>query len=112
MTKTDKIDADSAELMHALGYIYMRSGQKGRGLVFLLIANRIDPDDPGILRTLAAALIENGAGERALGALERLVEIDSDPSAHLLRARAFWVRDDKPQAYRSFRDYLQLRGPQ
>jgi Flp pilus assembly protein TadD len=105
-----RADADSAELLHALGYIYMRSGQKGRGLVFLLIANRIEPEDPGILRSLAAALIENGAGERALGALERLMEVDDDPSAHLLRARAFWILDDKPQAYRSFRDYLQLRS--
>lgn len=112
MNRADKVEADSAELMHSLGYIYMRSGQKGRGLVFLLIANRIEPEDPGILRTLAAALIENGAGERALGALEKLMEIDSDPSAHLLRARAFWVLGDKPQAYRSFRDYLQLRGGQ
>lgn len=103
-------DADSAELLHALGYIYMRSGQKGRGLVFLLIANRIDPEDPGILRSLAAALIENGAGERALGALERLMAVDDDPAAHLLRARAFWILDDKPQAYRCFRDYLQLRS--
>lgn len=108
----NRIDADSAELLHALGYIYMRSGQKGRGLVFLLIANRIDPDDPGILRTLAAALIENGAGERALGALERLMEIDGDPSTYLLRARAFWILNDKAQAYRCFHDYLQLRSPQ
>lgn len=108
----NRTDADAAELMHALGYIYMRSGQKGRGLVFLLIANRIEPEDPGILRSLAAALIENGAGERALGALDRLMEVDTDPSSHLLRARAFWVLEDKPQAYRCFRDYLHLRGPQ
>ncbi|PRD41746.1 type III secretion protein [Phyllobacterium phragmitis] len=107
-----RADAESAELLHSLGYIYMRSGQAGRGLVFLLIANRIDPEDPGILRTLATALIENGAGERALGALEQLMEIDSDPSTHLLRARAFWILDDKQQAYRCFRDYLQLRGTQ
>jgi tetratricopeptide (TPR) repeat protein len=106
----NRADADSAELLHALGYIYMRSGQKGRGLVFLLIANRIEPEDPGILRSLAAALIENGAGERALGALERLMEVDDNPSAHLLKARAFWILDDKPQAYRCFRDYLQLRS--
>lgn len=105
-------DTHSAELMHALGYIYMRSGQKARGLVFLLIANRIEPEDPGILRSLAAALIENGAGARALGALDKLAALDGDPSSHLLRARAFWVMDDKPQAYRCFRDYLQLRGPQ
>jgi len=108
----NSIDSDSAELLHALGYIYMRSGQKGRGLVFLLIANRIDPDDPGILRTLAAALIENGAGERALGALERLAAIDSDPSAQLLRARAFWVLGEKTEAHRCFRDYLELRSAQ
>lgn len=105
-------DTDSAELMHALGYIYMRSGQKARGLVFLLIANRIKPLDPDILRSLAAALIENGSGARALGALDKLVAFDDDPSSLLLRARAFWVINDKPQAYRCFRDYLQLRGPQ
>jgi predicted Zn-dependent protease len=110
--RAEKADTDSAELMHSLGYIYMHGGQAGRGLVFLLIANRMDPDDPGILRTLAAALIENGAGERALGALDKLMEIDSDPSAHLLRARAFWVLEDKPNAYRAFRDYLHSRDQQ
>ncbi|MBY5378385.1 type III secretion protein (plasmid) [Rhizobium leguminosarum] len=108
----NRADADSAELMHALGHIYMRSGQKGRGLVFLLIANRIEPHDPGILRSLATALIENGSGERALVALDRLMNMDGHPSSHLLRARAFWVMEDKPQAYRCFREYLHLRERQ
>lgn len=102
-------DADSAELMHSLGYLYMRSGQQSRALVFLLIANRIVPEDAGILRTLIAALIENGAGERALGALDRLSELEDEPSAHLLRARAFWILNEKSEARRCFRTYIELR---
>lgn len=102
-------DTDSADLLHSLGYLYMRSGQQSRALVFLLIANRIDPEDPGILRTLAATLIENGAGERALGAIERLAEISNDPSAELLRARAFWILGEKAEARRCFRGYIELR---
>lgn len=103
--------SDSAELLHSLGYLYMRSGQDSRALVFLLIACRIEPDHPGILRTLAAAFIANGAGERALAAIDRLADIEGGlvPAVMLLRARALWVADKPVEARRCFRDYVNMR---
>jgi type III secretion protein Y len=107
-------DAASAELLHSLGYLYMRTGQPSRALVFLLIANRLEPDHPGILRTLAAVFIENDAPERALGAVDRLAAIETGPSATtlLLRARALWVLGEQGEARHCFRDYITLRRTQ
>lgn len=102
-------DKESAVLLHTIGYLYLSDGQYSRAAVFLLIANRIDPDHRGILRTLAASLIEGGAGERALGVIERLSANDDHVSAQYLRARALWLLDRKADARRCFRDHLHLR---
>ena len=44
----------TVELLHALGHLYARHSQVKRGLVLLLIAARLAPDDEGVLRTLAS----------------------------------------------------------
>jgi len=105
-------DTDTAELLHALGYLYTHHGQTQRGLVLLLIAVRIAPDDVGILRTLAHALTTNGYGERALAAIDRLAALEPSfpPPMYLLKSRALWACGDKVQARRCFRDYVEKRG--
>ena len=104
-------DAAAAELLHSLGYLYMRNGQESRALIFLLIAYRIEPDHPGVLRTLAAAFVANGAGERALVAIDRLAVLEGGmaPAAMLLRARALFVAGRPVEARGCFRDYVELR---
>lgn len=103
---------DSADLLHSLGYLYLRGGRARRALVMLLLANRIEPENPGVLRTLTAALIENGSSQRALSALNRLAELDadSDQAATLLRARALWMMGDEGEAKRCFAAYVAQRN--
>src|SRR5215813_5141783 len=100
-------EIETAELLHALGYLYTNHGQTQRGLVLLLIAARIAPSNPGILRTLAHALTADGYGERALAVLDRLAALDEEPSPmlQLLRSRALWASGDKVDARRCFRQY-------
>lgn len=102
-------DAASAELLHSIAHLYMGAGQNSRALVFLLIANRIDPTDLRILRALAAALIKSGSLGRALGVIEKLADQGDHISAQLLRARALWLLGRQAEARRCFRDYLELR---
>ncbi|MDB6454411.1 tetratricopeptide repeat protein [Falsirhodobacter sp. 20TX0035] len=103
---------DSADLLHSLGYLYLRAGQGRRALVLLLLANQMEPDSGGILRTLTAALIENGSSQRALSALDRLAELEPDhgQAALLLRARALWMLGSEDEARRCFNDYVATRG--
>jgi type III secretion protein Y len=104
-------ERDAAELLHSLGYLYTNHGQTQRGLVLLLIAARIAPNDPGILRTLTHALTTDGYGERALAVLDRLEALQQErsPMLQLLRSRALWASGDKVDARRCFRQYVETR---
>jgi type III secretion protein Y len=104
-------ERDAAELLHALGYLYSHHGHTQRGLVLLLIAARIAPDNVGVLRTLAHGLIADGYGERALAVIDRLAALDADSPAilQLLKSRALWVSGDKVEARRCFREYVERR---
>jgi type III secretion protein Y len=109
-----KRNSDTAELLHALGYLYTHHGQTQRGLVLLLIAARIAPSDAGVLRTLAYALMEDGYGKRALAVIDRLaglerLEQNISPMLQLLKSRALWVSGDKIEARRCFREYVENR---
>ncbi|HEX7390644.1 MAG TPA: hypothetical protein VF286_11065 [Acidiphilium sp.] len=79
------------ELLHCLGYIYLRNGQHNRALALLLLACRHDPQ-PRLLAALALALIETDRGCPALDVLDRLDgapgELAGNPLLGVLRARA------------------------
>lgn len=95
-----------ADLLHCLGFVYLRHGQARRAAVLLMVAGRALPDRPAILRTLAAALVEAGLGERAAPVLDRLVALEPAEAAHpmvrLLRARALLQQGHVEQARQVF----------
>ena len=95
-----------ADLLHCLGYVYLRHGQAKRAAVLLMVAGRAVPGRPEILRTLAAALVEAGMGDRAEKVLDLLAQLDpagaGHPMARLLRARALLLRGQTEQARRVF----------
>ena len=62
----------TVELLHALGHIYARHSQPKRGLVLLLIAARLAPNDEGVLRTLAEAFLRSRSPQAAMEVIERL----------------------------------------
>jgi len=101
-------ERDVTQWLHAKGALYARSGQHQKGLAYLLMANRIAPDDINVLRSLAGVFTGHGDGQRALSAIGRLSQLEGPTlSQQLLRCRALWVMGDHVEARRCFRDYLQ-----
>lgn len=103
-------EQDSVELLKGMGDLYRRTGQPQRGLVMLLIAVQLAPKDPVLLRSLAMAFTDSGQPDRALGALDRLHDVEG-PSAGLLllRSRALWGAGRSDEARQCFKLYLTAR---
>jgi type III secretion protein Y len=99
------------QLLHALGYLYGQQGETKRGLVLLLLAARLAPDDVGILRTLVHAFMLDGAPERAIAVIERLRSMrEADhPILDLMMGRALWACGRQAEARRSFHAFLERR---
>jgi type III secretion protein Y len=106
------VDQGAVQLLHALGYLYGEHGETKRGLVLLLLAARLAPDDVGILRTLVHAFLLDDAPERAIAVINRLRSMpEADhPALDLLMGRALWACGRHIEARRSFRDFLERRG--
>jgi type III secretion protein Y len=99
------------QLLHSLGYLYGRHGQVKRGLVMLLLAASLSPDDTGVLSTLAHVLILNGSWHRALAVIERLQSLGGHDNSSflLLKSRALWGIGQRSEAKRCFGEYLAHR---
>jgi type III secretion protein Y len=100
----------TVELLHALGHLYARHSQPRRGLVLLLIAARLAPDDEGVLRTLAEAFLRSQSPQAAEEVLDRLQSLSgADAMLDLLRSRAQWLAGNEREAKRTFRKFLENR---
>jgi type III secretion protein Y len=108
----DAVDPSAVRLLHVLGYLYGEHGQTKRAIAMLLIATRLDPNDIGVLRTLAHTFIIDGSPDQAMLVLDRLRGMDDvgHPALELLTARALWASGRELDARRSFQDFLIHRG--
>lgn len=97
----------TAEVLHCLGYVYLRQGQARRAAVLLMLAARADPGSATVLRTLAAAMVGCGLGDRALEVLDGADRLDPEgaaaPMAGVLRARALLAQGRREDARATFR---------
>jgi type III secretion protein Y len=107
MTVSD--DGDSVQLLHLLGHLYNQHGQTKRGVVLLLIAARLAPENADVWRTLGHAFLADGAPDRAIVAIGRLRQMSEsdDPALDLLMSRALWASGRSIEARRSFHDFLE-----
>lgn len=103
---TDASD-DAVDLVHCLGFIYLRHGQPYRAVVLLIVAAQAEPDRPEVLRTLCAALIAAGMGSQALDVLNRLAALLPEHAQHpmmrLMRGRALLLLGRAEEARAAFR---------
>ena len=103
---TDVAD-DAVDLMHCLGFIYLRHGQPYRAVVMLIVAAQEQPNRPEILRTLCAALIAARMGQQALDILDKLDALVPEQAQHpmirLMRARALLLLGRTEEARIVFR---------
>ena len=108
--KASREEQDSIELLKGMGELYRRSGQSQRALVMLLIAVQMAPNDTSLLRSLVMAFTDSGQSDRALAALDRLLEREGEsPGLLLLRSRALWSGARKEEARQCFKHYLIAR---
>jgi type III secretion protein Y len=107
-TAEEEEDDGSVQLLHVLGHLYSQHGETKRGIVMLLIAARLDPDNVGVWRTIAHAFLLDRDPKRAIAVIERLRQMDDSdhPALDLLEARALWASGRRIEARRSFRDFL------
>jgi type III secretion protein Y len=99
------------ELLHALGYIYADHGQTKRALIFQLLASRLEPDNRGVLRTLAYTFLSDGAPLRALYVIDRLRELgENDSSLDLIHSHALWRVGRSEEARQAFQQFLHRRN--
>jgi type III secretion protein Y len=105
---TAPVDDGPAELLHILGHLYTRHGATRRGVVMLLMAARLAPDNAGVWRSLACAFLADGAPERTIAVIGRLREMGEPdhPALDLLMSRALWACGRRVEARRCFRDFL------
>jgi type III secretion protein Y len=102
--------ANTLQLLHALGFIYANHGQTKRALVLQMLASRLEPENRGVLRTLAYTFLSDGAPGHALAVIARLRALnEDDPSLDLLHSRALWEAGQRAEARRVFRNFLQRR---
>ncbi|HUB45110.1 MAG TPA: tetratricopeptide repeat protein [Acetobacteraceae bacterium] len=98
---------DAIDLVHCLGFIYLRHGQPYRAVVLLIVAAQAEPDRPEILRTLCGALIAAGMGAQALDVLDRLTALQPEHAQHqmmrLMRGRALLLLGRTDEARAAFR---------
>lgn len=102
-----EITDDAVDLVHCLGFIYLRHGQPFRAVVMLIVAAQEQPNRPEILRTLCAALIAARLGQQALGVLDKLDTVVPEEAQHpmmrLMRARALLLLGRTDEARIVFR---------
>lgn len=107
---TAQQDRECVELLNGLGDLYRRTGQPQRGLVMLLIAIQLAPNNTDLLHSLVLAFTDSGDADRALAALDRLVDQQGESaSLLLLRSRALWKAARKDEARQCFKRYLAAR---
>lgn len=99
------------KLLHLLGYLYGRHGQVARGTAYLLIATQVEPENVGILRTLAHLLLLGGEADKALATIERLEQLEHtvSPALALLKAKALLAAGHAEEARELFREFLAQR---
>lgn len=82
--------AMKASHLHGLATLYVEDGQIERGLLLVMLANLMVPDDVRILRSLATVTLAAGSATRALKILELLEKLGerTTPELEVLRKRA------------------------
>lgn len=104
---SDPLESEIVDLLHCLGFIYLRHAQPYRAVVLLIVAAQTDPDRVDVLRTLCASLIAAKMGQQAIDVLARLAHLapgsDGHPMMRLMRARALLLVGREAEAYAAFR---------
>ena len=83
------IDDDAFDALHVLAHAHRLQGDPSRAALLLNALDHLRPDEPPVLRALAASELAQGDPVAAMAALDRLALLgEVDAAFHLLRAQA------------------------
>lgn len=103
------------DLLHALGFMYLKHGHPRRALTLILLAARYDPAHEGVLRTLCYTYLKNGMPDEALVMIERLQQLTGSAAMPrplaVLRAHALHQQGNTHEAKRAFAVAVGLDEP-
>ncbi len=102
------------DIVCSVSYLHLLTGQRQSAVGLLSLARQSHPDEPGVLRLLALALVESGEGERALEVIADLERCEPDDEAGtlilLLRSRALHASARRAEARLCFDQYVSRRA--
>lgn len=106
------IAREQRDLLCALAYVALGIGDGEQAVTLLGLVLREVPDDAGVLRLIAYALVETGSGAQALAALDRLERVEPGPPAPpllLLRSQALRLAGRLDEGRAVFRRFVEAR---
>jgi Flp pilus assembly protein TadD len=106
------IAREQRDLLCAMAYVALGVGDGHQAVTLLGLVLREAPDDAGVLRLLAYALVSTGNGGQALAALDRLdlLEPGQTPAALvLLRSQALRLAGRLDEGRAAFRAFVEAR---
>ena len=110
------IAGEQRDLLCALAYVALGIGDAQQAVTLLGLVLREVPDDVGVLRLLAYALVAVGDGARALAVLDRLEETAQDETCEetpapliLLRSQALRLAGRLDEGRVAFRRFVEAR---
>lgn len=116
LSVADRLLADQPTILHALGDLYLSTGNRVRGREYLQRAVELDPRDRLAVYKLGALALRNGEEDIALSALAHVVSLTQPNDgqqeilalAHFRLAQAMQLRRYDRAALLQYHRYLQL----
>jgi predicted Zn-dependent protease len=106
------IAREQRDLLCALAYVALGVGDAAQAVTLLGLVLREAPDDAGVLRLTAYALVAAGNGAQALAALDRLERVETEAPAApllLLRSQALRLAGRLDEGRTVFRRFVEAR---
>ncbi|MDR2786894.1 MAG: hypothetical protein LBD06_00790 [Candidatus Accumulibacter sp.] len=111
----EELEPEQVTSLKVLGFLYLRLGFFARAARLFQALLALLPEDAGVAKSLAAALLEDGKAGEALALLDAPPlradpSMPADPVFLLLKARSLWRLQRGEEAFAAMEAYLAATG--
>jgi predicted Zn-dependent protease len=100
------------DFLWVLAYFYLRHDRPAKAAALYAVLDALAPGDAVIMKSLAAAWLDDGTHDKALAVLDRLDALgETDATTHLLRGRALTLGGRPAEAADAINRFLSARSP-
>lgn len=104
------MDGTQQGFLWVLAYFHMRHKQPAKAATLYGVLDVLEPGNPVIMKSLAAAHMESSANDLALAVLDRLEALgEADATTHLLRGKALAAVGQAEAAARAIERFYAAR---